>query len=152
MRLRLRDRLLHLLFVLARPMTLGTRIAAFDADGRVFLVRHTYIEGWHLPGGGVDPGETCEESALRELVEEGNIECPQRLRLVSLHFNRRASRRDHIAFYRADGVRQTAAHVADREIAECGFFKLCALPEGVTPATRARLSELAGDAPSAAHW
>nr|WP_285292684.1 NUDIX domain-containing protein [Aureimonas altamirensis] len=133
-------------------MTLGTRVAAFDAEGRVFLVRHTYIAGWHLPGGGVDPGETCEASARRELAEEGNIDCPEGLRLVSLHFNRRASRRDHVVFYRADGVRQTAPRRADGEIAECGFFPLSDLPEGVTAATRARLCELAGTAPSAPHW
>jgi len=150
--LRLRERLFHLFFLLRRPMTLGTRVAAFDAEGRVFLVRHTYVAGWHLPGGGVDPGETCEAAARRELAEEGNIDCPHGVRLVSLHFNRRASRRDHVAFYRADGVRQRAPRAADREIAESGFFALSALPGGVTPATRARLAELAGAAPSAPYW
>ena len=91
-------------------------------------------------------------AARRELAEEGNIDCPHGVRLVSLHFNRRASRRDHVAFYRADGVRQRAPRAADREIAESGFFALSALPGGVTPATRARLAELAGAAPSAPYW
>ena len=45
-------------------------------DGRVLMVRHRQ-EGeayWCLPGGALDPGETPEEGALRELREECNVE------------------------------------------------------------------------------
>lgn len=30
-------------------------------------------QGWWVPGGGVDPGETCHQAALRECVEEAGI-------------------------------------------------------------------------------
>ncbi|RYE73728.1 MAG: NUDIX domain-containing protein, partial [Hyphomicrobiales bacterium] len=143
---RLRTRIFHLAHVLMRPMTLGMRCAAFDGEGRVFLVRHTYVPGWYLPGGGVDAGETVEQALHRELREEGNLELLEAPGLVSIYFNRRASRRDHVLFYVCRSVRQTAPKAPDREIAESGFFSLDALPEGTTASTRRRLTELGGGA------
>jgi hypothetical protein len=66
---RLRDRVMHAAFLLMRPMTLGVRGVALDADNRVLLVRHGYTPGWHFPGGGVEPGETCEHALARELED-----------------------------------------------------------------------------------
>ena len=45
-------------------------------DDRVLLIRHQKGEDtyWLLPGGGVDYGETMEESLTREFLEECNIE------------------------------------------------------------------------------
>ena len=54
-------------------MTLGVRGVVLDSDNKVFLVKHTYISGWHLPGGGVEVGETFLDALMRELVEEGRI-------------------------------------------------------------------------------
>ena len=49
-----------------------------DADGRVLLVRqYRYAVGayvWELPAGRLDAGETPEEGARRELVEEAGLE------------------------------------------------------------------------------
>ena len=61
-----------------RSMTLGVRGLVGDESGRVLLVRHTYAEGWHLPGGGVDHGESAHAAALRELAEEGGVEAQSR--------------------------------------------------------------------------
>ncbi|MGL4810696.1 MAG: NUDIX domain-containing protein, partial [Beijerinckiaceae bacterium] len=43
---------------LRRGMTLGTRTVVINAQREVFLVKHSYTKGWHLPGGGVESGET----------------------------------------------------------------------------------------------
>lgn len=143
--------LLHVYFAFSRGMTLGVRAACFDEAGRVFLVRHSYVPGWHLPGGGVERGETVAEALAKELREEGNLEMTGPASLFHVYFNRRISRRDHVVLYRVT-VRQTAPRLADREIVEAGFFDPFALPQGTTGATLRRLSELAGETEPSAHW
>lgn len=134
-------------------MTLGVRGLIHDrASNSVFLIRHTYVPGWHLPGGGVEPGETMIEALARELLEEGNIALTGSPVLKSLHFNRRASRRDHVGLYLVEEFNQTAPKLPDREIAEAGFFSLDRLPEGTTPATLRRIAEIFGNAAASPHW
>ena len=150
-RARLVTRVIHIWFAFSRGMTLGVRAAAFDAEGRVFLVRHSYVPGWHMPGGGVERGETLGQALIKELREEGNLELDGEAELFAVYFNKRTSRRDHVAFYRCR-VRQTTPKRADHEILEAGFFAPDALPEDVTPATRRRLAELAGEAEISDVW
>jgi 8-oxo-dGTP pyrophosphatase MutT (NUDIX family) len=146
---RLRSRFFHLYFVAMRPMTLGVRAAVFDEKGRVFLVRHTYVPGWHFPGGGVEPGETALDALTRELVEEGAIAVEEEPRLHGFYFNRSVSRRDHVALYVVRRFTQAAPPAPTLEIAETGFFAVEALPEGTSRATRDRLNEiLTGAAPT----
>ncbi|MBN7805919.1 NUDIX domain-containing protein [Agrobacterium rosae] len=132
-------------------MTMGVRAACFDAQGRVFLVRHTYVPGWHMPGGGVERGETGLQALHKEIREEGNLAATSTSQLFHVYFNNRTSDRDHVLFYRL-GVTQTETKLPDREISESGFFPLDALPEGTTPATRRRLAELAGDGQPDDYW
>jgi ADP-ribose pyrophosphatase YjhB (NUDIX family) len=149
----LRGRLFHLYFLLRRPMTFGVRGLIHDAGrNSVFLIRHTYVPGWQLPGGGVEVGETAIEALQRELFEEGNIELAGPPALKSIHFNRKASRRDHVAFYLIDSYRQTAPKLPDREIAEAGFFPLDRLPDQTTPATLRRIAEVFGGATVSQDW
>ncbi len=144
-------RLLHTFFFLHRGMTLGVRAACFDAQGRVFLVRHTYISGWHMPGGGVERGETGLQALHKEIREEGNLVATSTPRLFHVYFNNRTSNRDHVLFYQLE-VTQTSPKAPDREISESGFFPLDALPEKTTGATRRRLIELAGETPPDDYW
>lgn len=145
-------RLLHRYFALSRGMTLGVRAACFDEAGRVFLVRHSYYPGWHMPGGGVERGETARMALEKEIREEGNLRLGEEPRLFHVYLNTHHSKRDHVLFYICRDVVQTAPRPADREIVESGFFALDALPQTTTPATRRRLAELMGAAPPADHW
>ena len=139
-------------FLLVRPMTLGVRVAAFDDAGRVLLVKHGYVPGWHFPGGGVDPGESAEHAALRELREEANVEAPHRPDLFGVYFNQQASKRDHVVVYVARGARQIAPKAADWEIKAAAFFEPTALPKDVTGAVVERLREIQRLAKPSQFW
>jgi 8-oxo-dGTP pyrophosphatase MutT (NUDIX family) len=151
LRYRIMTRVAHTVYFFIKGMKVGVRAACFDDEGRIFLVRHSYIPGWHMPGGGVERYETVGQALAKELREEGNLELASPAELVHVYFNRRTSKRDHVVFYRCR-VRQIAPRPADREIVESGFFALDALPAGTTSATRRRLAELAGERPFDELW
>src|ERR1700748_1568546 len=92
-------RIFHLYWRFARGMTLGVRAVVLDGQDRVFLVKHSYVAGWHLPGGGVEPGAPSRAWWQRELEEEGRIELTGEPALHGLFFNNHVSRRDHVAVY-----------------------------------------------------
>jgi 8-oxo-dGTP pyrophosphatase MutT (NUDIX family) len=145
-------RVLHAYWRFSRAMTLGVRALVVDGSGRVFLVKHSYVSGWHLPGGGVEAGETLGQALVRELREEGNIELTEPPKLHGIFFNNRDSRRDHVALFVVHGFHQLAAPVPDREIVAHGFFTLDTLPHDTTAGTRARIAEVLGGAPASERW
>jgi 8-oxo-dGTP pyrophosphatase MutT (NUDIX family) len=141
-------RVFHLYWRFARGMTLGVRAVVLDGQNRVFLVKHSYVAGWHLPGGGVETGETFRDALQRELEEEGRIELTREPALHGLFFNSHVSRRDHVAVYLVRHFRQDRLPEPNHEIIACGFFEAAALPADTTQGTRLRISEvLEGRAP-----
>lgn len=143
---------LHTWFRISRGLTLGVRGAVLDDRGRVLLVRHTYVAGWHLPGGGVETGETAGMALARELDEEAWIEILEPPVLHGIFFNGHVSRRDHVLVYAIRGFRRRPGWRPDREIAAAEFVPLTDLPDEVTAGTRARLAEITSGARPQPNW
>ena len=138
-------RLLYLLYraycFVFRPKTLGVRIMLIK-DGQALLVRHTYIPGWYMPGGGVKHTETLEEAARREAREEVGADMGA-LELLGAYSSFSEYKSDHNLLFLCTDF--TLSGERDREIAEARFFPLDALPKDLRPGHRDRLKEyLAG--------
>lgn len=148
----IRSLLFKAYFRISRPMTLGVRIVAINNENKVFLVRHTYIDGWHLPGGGVEKGETIFQAALKELQEEaGIISNFQNLELFSIYDNSKNFKCDHVALFKIYDF--TMTKVDNRhEIAESGFFDIKNLPAGTTRATLERIAEVMAESEISHYW
>jgi 8-oxo-dGTP pyrophosphatase MutT (NUDIX family) len=145
-------RAMHVYWLFERGMTLGARAIVLDDDGRVFLVKHSYVSGWHLPGGGVELGETIVVALIRELREEGNIEPNAPPELHGIFFNDQSSRRDHIAVFVIRDFRQMTQPVPNHEIIAHGFFTIDDLPNDTTTPTRARIMEVVNGTPIPERW
>lgn len=137
---------------LRRRMTLGSRVMLVEGD-KVLLVRHGYVPGWSFPGGGVEPGETAEESAIREAVEETGYRPIGPLELFGLyHNNNPVTNRDHIAFFVSRKFEKAFEFKPNREIVETGWFHKSQLPEKITPSTSQRVDEFFDGVEKRAIW
>jgi ADP-ribose pyrophosphatase YjhB (NUDIX family) len=134
---RLVHRVQSLWWAVARPVTVGVRVIAVEQD-QVMLVRHRYLDGWYLPGGGVRPGETHEQAVRREAFEELGVTLGA-LTLFGIYTNVAEGKRDHIVVF-SSGVIAREAH-RSWEIAQAGQFSLDRPPPGTSPGTLRRLAE-----------
>lgn len=145
-------KLFHLGFLMKRPMTLGVRLLATNQMEEILLVKHTYVPGWYLPGGGVETGETALEAACKELSEETGHAPGKAPTLLGVYFNRRASARDHVLLYRCENVEKIRDFLPNREIAEIGFFPVNQLPDGMTKGSANRIEEHILGQPVSEFW
>ena len=115
-------------------MTLGVRAVALNAAGEVLLVEHTYSRGWHLPGGGVERGETAEEGMARELAEEAGLILTGEPRLNGIYTGLSNFPGDPVLGFRVDQWRQGEA-TSRGEILRTLWAPHDALPETREPAS-----------------
>ena len=139
----------RLYWSLTRQLTVGVRLMAVE-DGKVLLVRHTYLDGWYLPGGGVQAGESLQEAVRREVAEEAGavLHDPRLYGVYSSFFEGKS---DHIVVFLCEEF--TWQKVSNGEIECVNCFELDGLPEGTSPGTRRRIEEyVVGETGVAATW
>jgi 8-oxo-dGTP pyrophosphatase MutT (NUDIX family) len=123
--------------IVLRPLTLGVKIMLMR-DGQVLLVRHTYMAGWFLPGGGVKRSETLEEAARREAWEELGAKLEE-VSLFGIYSNVHSYKNEHIAVFICDAF--TLSGKQDYEIAELAFFPVQSPPPDINSGSYSRLKE-----------
>jgi ADP-ribose pyrophosphatase YjhB (NUDIX family) len=135
---------------LITPAAFGVNAVVEDDDGNVLLVRHTYLPGWHLPGGGVNPGEPPKEAIIRELKEEIGLIDSDPPELMGIFTRKLVWIGNVIALYRFRSARFEFKR--NVEILETKFVDPKNLPEGVAPGTKRRLIEIANNTPPSHYW
>ena len=121
----------------ADGFVIWTRIAPDPFDPQA-LPPEALLVGW----------EVATDENMRKIVAQGQVWARPDM-AHSVHVDVRGLEPQRTYFYRfhCEGVR-----APDHEIAEAGFYPLAALPEGTTPATRARLAEVLDGAPVSPYW
>ena len=109
---------------LFRPIRIGVRMVMIQKD-EVLLIRHTYLNGWFLPGGGVKRRETLEQAARREAHEETGADIKE-AKLIGVFTNFAQWKTDHTTVFLCSDFKITGK--PDGEIAEMRTFPLTELP------------------------
>jgi 8-oxo-dGTP diphosphatase len=86
-------------------------------DGLVAVVHRPRYDDWSLPKGKLDPGESWEEAAVREVQEETGIRARIVGELDPVHYTDRKGRRKTVRWYRMD-AEATDPFEPDHEVDE----------------------------------
>ncbi len=127
------------------PLMLVSAAAIVHRDGRVLLMRRSDTGDWSYHGGSIELGETLEEAASRELLEESGLTARE---LTLFHVSSGPSQ--HVLYPNGDEVYYTEAlyvcedfdgeplHSND-EVLEQRWFALDALPDNLSPSIAPQL-------------
>lgn len=132
------------------PCVFGATAVVEDGQGRVLLVRHSYVSGWQLPGGGVNAGEPPEHAVIRELEEEIGLAESTPPEFIAFYSRKILWVGNLIALYRLRNAR--IDFKPNLEVREAKFFDPAMLPESTSAATRRRLAELSSKTPRTPYW
>jgi len=109
-----------------------------DSNDNIVLVRRNDVPVWVLPGGGISPGESPEEAAIRETFEESglNVSIKEQVAIYS-PINSLAST---TYLFSCHIETKDESHKSD-EVSAIGSFALDQLPKNLFPLHRTFIQE-----------
>ena len=132
-------KLSKLYWKIKKPRTLGIKAMILDENKeKVLLVKHTYIDGWFLPGGGVKKFEKPLDALKRELREELGFSFVSG-ELFGVYSNFSESKSDTVIVMTCCGT--MSDNINSKEILDYDYFGLTDLPSDISPGTKRRISE-----------
>ena len=128
-------------------------IMLFNRDGLVFVGRRIdqTVEGWQMPQGGIDDGETPDQAGLRELKEEVGTnkavilreypdwlcyDLPPHLLGVALHGRYRGQKQKWLAMRFTGDDKDIDVATPEPEFAQWKWLAVEALPRLIVPFKR----------------
>lgn len=141
MLLRLLYPLARLYWYIFRPITFGVRVIIVDSQNQILLLKHTYLNGWMMPGGGVNYSESFDQAACREVMEETGVRIDKPNFMGVYKFNQEG-KRDHIFVFWTKIKKFPKEFKKDKlEIAEIKTFSMNNLPSDIIPGHLRRIQE-----------
>ncbi len=127
-----------------RPDTHGALVAIWH-QGRILLVRNSYVRYYSLPGGYVRAGETGRQAAKRELREEVALDVEEeQLELVLDRVRDWEGKHDRVEVFRLDVAEAPTIQVDNREVVSARFFSPDeALQQNLFPTLREHILQVA---------
>jgi|WetSurMetagenome_2_1015567.scaffolds.fasta_scaffold14342_4 glycerol-1-phosphatase len=127
---------------------LGVGVIIEDARGWILLEKRSDNGMWGPPGGGIEPGESVAQAAVREVREETGltVEVTDLVGVYSEPFERIVTYRDngdvrHLVDVVVRGVIRTGTLARSAESEALAFFSPMDLPGEVTPPARQPLED-----------
>ncbi|MNJ23728.1 NUDIX domain-containing protein [Pseudomonas sp. LF19] len=147
----LKERLSSKLKSIINTPSVGVRAAIINKQHQILLIKHTYREGWHMPGGGLAPGETPIQGISREVKEETNLHI-ESAAVVSVLLNKWRSQHDYVILFKVIQFTGSPCINDPSEILDIEWFNTNQLPEDITINTRRRIEEIISGEPNNGHW
>ena len=123
-----------------RPLLMvGSTVLVVDTQKRLLMIKRSDSNTWGVPGGAMELGETTEETARRELLEETGLEVDD-LSLFGVFSGQELYYRypsgeevyNVSIVYLVDDVHGTVV-LSDGEHSDFQYFDLADLPENISP-------------------
>lgn len=132
--------------------TVGVKALIINRNMEILLVKHTYMPGWHLPGGGLNPGESPKDAIIREIKEEAAISVKGTLELFHVYAHLILGASDYPILYIIREFEMLPHKPDPKEIAQTKWFHYQALPQDASSSTFERVKEVFDQLPPMDRW